>query len=257
MASSRSRQFEPAKAPERQMLCERYRAIKMADSVESRLDRMPRAKLRHEKPRLFVTALDQQIDRPRLDFDFSQRLIVARQNRAPDRIDRISEPKKADRRMGNETYSALVLGTNSSERCDIKRYDIGNVQRPVHRPLQFGDISQIDDRLRLRKRPQKIGKLVAKLVEPRFPRRMFGKEELSGAFEELLADQSLCHGKGEPERLGQAVNDRITINVQPIGSYVPGEHRRNRLVIPVNEACLHRCLQFKQRRHDGLLLRSQ
>src|SRR6266851_10379036 len=168
------------------MLCERYRAIKMADSVESRLDRMPRAKLRHEKPRLFVEALgldagftarDQQIDRPRLDFDFSQRLIVARQNRAPDRIDRISEPKKADRRMGNETYSALVLGLNRSERCDIKLSDIRCVQRAVNRPLQFGDISQINDRLRLRKSPKKVGKLAAKPVEPRLPRRMFGNEE--------------------------------------------------------------------------------
>src|SRR6266849_8651599 len=116
------------------MLCERYRAIKMADSVESRLDRMPRAKLRHEKPRLFVEALDldagftardQQIDRPRLDFDFSQRFIVARQDRAPDRIDRIGKPKQADRRMDNEPYSVLVLGSDRSERCDIERCDIG------------------------------------------------------------------------------------------------------------------------------------
>src|SRR5712664_4315029 len=106
--------------------------------------------------------------------------------------------------MGNKPYSALILGPNSSERSDIKSCDIGSVQRAVHRPFQLEDISQINDRLRLRKSPKKVGKLAAKPVEPRLPRRMFGNEELSGAFEELLADQSLCDGKGEPKRLGQA-----------------------------------------------------
>ena len=81
---------------------------------------------------------------------------------------------------------------------------------------------------------------------------MSGNEELSGACEEFLADQSFCRGKGEPERSGQGVNERVAIDVEPIRGDVSGEHRRNRLVIPVNEACLHRGLQFKQRRHDGL-----
>src|SRR5713101_3377009 len=87
--------------------------------------------------------------------------------------------------MGNEPYSALVLGPNSSERSDIEVCDIGSVQRAVHRPLQFGDISQINDRLRLRKSPKKVGKLAAKLVEPSLPRWMFGNEELSGALKVL------------------------------------------------------------------------
>src|SRR5713101_1921272 len=248
------------------MLRERYRAVEITGGVESRFDRLLRAKPRQEKPRLPIealdldagfTALDEQIDWPGLNIDFSKRPIVARQDRAPDRVDWISKSKKADRRMGDEPYSALVLGLNCSERCDIKLCDIRSVQRAVHRPLQFGDISQIDDRLRLRKRSQKVGKLAAKLVEPSLPRWMFGNEELSGALEELLANQSFCHGKAEPEHLGQTEEERVAVNVQPIGSYVCSEHRRNRHVIPTNKACLHRGLQFKQRRHGGLRLRSR
>src|SRR6266851_9809469 len=159
--------------------------------------------------------------------------------------------------MSNEPHSALLLGPDSRERSEIELCDISSMQRAVHRPLQFGDISQISDRLRLRKSPKKVRKLAAKPVEPRLPRRLFVNEELSGAFEELLADQSFCHGKGEPKRLGQTEQECVAINVQPIGSYMPGEHRRHRLVVPVNEACLHRGLQFKQRRHGGLRLRSR
>src|SRR5260370_22147364 len=123
--------------------------------------------------------------------------------------------------MCRDPDPALTLGLNCSERCDIKQCDIRSVQRSVHRPLQFGDIPQINDRLRLRKRSQKGRKPSAKPVEPRLPRRMFGNEELSGAFEELLTDQSLCHGKGKSESLGQSMDERIAINLHPIGTYVP------------------------------------
>ena len=221
----------------------------------------PAQRCRQEKPGRLIEALDfdagfpaldEQPDRPGLDIDCSKRLIVARQNRVPDCIGRMSEPNKADGGMGDERYPALVLGADSAEQGDVERCGVGRVQRVVHRPFQFGDISEINDRFRLGKSPKKVGKRAAEPVEPGLPRRMFGNEELSGACEEFLADQSFCRGKGEPERPGQGVNERIAIDVKPIRGDVPREHRGNRLVIPVDEARLHRGLHFKQRRHDRL-----
>ena len=154
--------------------------------------------------------------------------------------------------MGDERYAALVLGADRAEQGDVERCGVGRVQRGVHRPFQFGDISEVNDRSRLGKDPKKVRKRAAEPVEPGLARRMVGNEELSGACEEFLADQSFCRGKGEPERFGQGVNERVAIDVQPIRGDVPREHRGNRLVIPVNEARLHGGLHFKQRRHHGL-----
>lgn len=136
------------------MLRECGRAIKLAAVGESRLDRRAVTKSCQKGPRRLRQAFDLNAGRPALDqkvsrataeIDLAERIIIGIYNRPPYDVSGIFQPQQPDRRIGIEADPRLVFSRDRAELRDIQRRDIRSVQRAVHGPFQFSDISEIAD----------------------------------------------------------------------------------------------------------------
>src|ERR1700687_5620414 len=149
------------------MLRERRRAIKLTAIDEGRFDRQTGAKFREKAPSRFAEAFDldasrasfdQNVSRATPKIDFAERVVVGIKYRVPYEVRRIFQPQQSERRMGNEANPDLAFSIDRADLRDIERRNIGGVERAVHGPFQFRDVSEISDRSGRRKGTQKFGK---------------------------------------------------------------------------------------------------
>jgi hypothetical protein len=196
-----------------------------------------------------VAALHQQADRSGIEIDVGQRCIVCVEHGAPDRVGRIIRVKESDRGMRHEADAPLVLGRKRREPGQVERRGIGGMNGVADGPFEMRDIGEVGERGGGLKVAQEFRELGAVLVEIGRAGRVLRDEQSRGALEEIGADQPVNGRVGQPQRLGDAGEEGIAVDVQAVGPDMLRQHRRDRAVIAVEEARAHGTPRLKQRRH--------
>ena len=138
--------------PGGQMLCQERCSIDSGSGVDRCLQWPGRTQRGREAPRRFFeardldtggAALDEKPDRTGVEVDCRHRVVVLRQNRPPDRIDRMIHLNESDRGMWQESDAVAVGRCDCAEARQVKRLHIRRMESAVDRPFEPSDAREI------------------------------------------------------------------------------------------------------------------
>ena len=160
--------------PGGEMLCQERCSIDFGSGVDRCLQWPGRTQRGREAPRRFFeardldtggAALDEKPDRTGVEVDCRHRVVVLRQNRPPDRIDRMIHLNESDRGMWQESDAVAVRRRDRAEAREVERLHIRRMERAVDRPFEPGHAREIRKRAGRREARKEFGEPFAIGIE--------------------------------------------------------------------------------------------